>query len=86
MAGCKGLRVGGCQVSEKHANWFLADKGASESDVIELLLRVQREVFRRSVVVLAPEVEFAGDEAGRVVRQTAWLREECQGELIDEKE
>jgi UDP-N-acetylmuramate dehydrogenase len=27
-AGCKGLRIGGAQVSTKHANFFVADPGA----------------------------------------------------------
>jgi hypothetical protein len=32
-AGCKGLRVGGAVVSEKHANFFVAEPGARAADV-----------------------------------------------------
>lgn len=77
LAGCKGWCVGACVVSEKHANWFLAEQGGTEADVVELLLRVQREVFRKLGVALEPEIEFVGEGAGRVARQAAWL----EGEL-----
>src|SRR6185436_7388620 len=41
VSGCKGLRVGGAVVSEKHANFFQAEAGASARDVRELVARVQ---------------------------------------------
>ncbi len=36
-AGCKGLRVGGAVVSEKHANFFVADPGRRAADVYALV-------------------------------------------------
>ena len=42
-AGCKGLRLGGAVVSEKHANFFVADPGASAADVYALIELVQRQ-------------------------------------------
>ena len=86
LAGCKGRRVGGCAVSAKQANWLLAEPGAGETDAVELLLRVQREVFRMSATVLEPEVEFVGVGGVHVARQTGWLREESQGVQVDAEE
>ena len=36
-AGCKGLRHGGAVVSTEHANFIIAEAGASATDVISLL-------------------------------------------------
>src|SRR5581483_4789949 len=36
-AGCKGLRVGTAVVSEKHANFFIADPGGRADDVVALM-------------------------------------------------
>ena len=41
-SGCKGLRIGGARVSEKHANFFVADPGAAAADVHALVREVQR--------------------------------------------
>ena len=39
--GLKGLRVGGAVVSEKHANFFQAEPGATADDVLRLIREVQ---------------------------------------------
>lgn len=44
VAGCKGLRVGGAQVSSDHANFVVNVGGASASDVVTLLALVQQRV------------------------------------------
>jgi UDP-N-acetylmuramate dehydrogenase len=59
-AGCKGLRVGGAVVSEKHANFFVAERGATASDVHDLVELVQRRVEDASGVHLVPELQFVG--------------------------
>jgi UDP-N-acetylmuramate dehydrogenase len=59
-AGCKGLRLGGAVVSEKHANFFVADPGASAADVYALIELVQRRVEESSGVHLEPEVRCIG--------------------------
>lgn len=61
-AGCKGLRVGGAVVSEKHANFFLAEPGATAADVRALVALVQERVARRTGVVLRPELVMVGFE------------------------
>jgi UDP-N-acetylmuramate dehydrogenase len=62
-AGLKGLRVGGAVVSEKHANFFQADPGATARDVRELVTEVRRRVARETGVELVPELHIVGDDA-----------------------
>jgi UDP-N-acetylmuramate dehydrogenase len=59
-AGCKGLRIGGAVVSEKHANFFVADANARAADVHALVCEVRRRVADASGVVLEPELRFVG--------------------------
>jgi UDP-N-acetylmuramate dehydrogenase len=62
-AGLKGLRVGGAVVSEKHANFFQADPGATASDVRELVTEVRRRVASETGVELVAELHIVGDDA-----------------------
>jgi UDP-N-acetylmuramate dehydrogenase len=55
-AGCKGLTVGGAQVSEKHANFIVNRGGATCADVLELAARVREVVKEKSGVELELEV------------------------------
>ena len=59
-AGLKGLTVGGAQVSELHANFFLAGDGATAQDVFDLVHLVRRRVLETFGVELEPEVQFVG--------------------------
>jgi UDP-N-acetylmuramate dehydrogenase len=63
-AGLKGLRVGGAVVSEKHANFFQAEPGATAGDVLDLVAEVQRRVAKATGVELVPELHVFGDDAG----------------------
>jgi UDP-N-acetylmuramate dehydrogenase len=60
VSGCKGLRVGGAVVSEKHANFFQAEAGASARDVRELVGLVQARVRAETGVALVPELVMVG--------------------------
>lgn len=59
-AGLKGVREGGAQVSEKHANFIINTGDASARDISRLIERVQSEVERTSGVRLMPEVRRVG--------------------------
>ncbi len=59
-SGCKGLRIGGAEVSTKHANFFVADPGARASDVYALIVEVQRRVEAETGVRLRPELRLVG--------------------------
>ncbi len=59
--GLKGSRVGGAQVSEKHANFIVNAGGATAADVRRLADTVRAEVAERFGTELAYEVQFIGD-------------------------
>ena len=58
QAHCKGLTVGGAQVSEKHAGFLINTGRATCNDVLELMKEVQRIVYQDSGVMLEPEVRI----------------------------
>ena len=58
--GLKGFRLGSARVSEKHANFIVADEGGAARDVVALMARVQRQVAAATGVVLRPEVKLVG--------------------------
>lgn len=60
--GLKGYRVGGAQVSEKHANFIINAGAASALDIVTLIEHVRTQVADRTGVELIPEVRIvAGD-------------------------
>ena len=60
-SGLKGFRIGGIMVSNKHANFFVNDKGGSTTDFLRLLAFVQVQVEKQFGVWLVPEIEKVGD-------------------------
>lgn len=60
-AGLKGARIGGAQVSEKHANFIVNTGEASAADVWALMQRCMAEVRERFGIELIPEVERVGE-------------------------
>lgn len=60
--GLKGLRVGGAQVSEKHAGFIVNTGGATAADVISLVGLIRETVFARTGVMLEPEVKLLKGE------------------------
>jgi UDP-N-acetylmuramate dehydrogenase len=59
-AGLKGARIGGAQISELHANFFINDADATAADLLGLMARARVEVRHLFGVELTPEVRFAG--------------------------
>jgi UDP-N-acetylmuramate dehydrogenase len=59
-AGLKSMRIGGAQVSSKHANFIINTGDASAADIAALIDHVQAEVERTSGVRLIPEVHRIG--------------------------
>jgi UDP-N-acetylmuramate dehydrogenase len=57
QAGLKGKRVGGAYVSEKHANFILADAGARAFDVLKLIDVIRETVYRKFEIYLELELE-----------------------------
>jgi UDP-N-acetylmuramate dehydrogenase len=54
--GLKGYRIGGAQVSEKHANFIVNTGEATASDIASLIRHVQDSVERQTGIRLVPEV------------------------------
>lgn len=54
--GCKGLRVGGAEVSGIHANFIVNSGNASSSDVMELAEMCAKIVHERTGITLEPEI------------------------------
>jgi UDP-N-acetylmuramate dehydrogenase len=59
-AGCRGLRIGDAQVSEKHTNFLLNLVGASSADIEALGEEVRRRVKETSGVTLEWEIQRVG--------------------------
>lgn len=55
-AGLKGYRIGGAQVSEKHAGFLVNSGNATSTDLYNLMDYVRRTVYEKSGVELNPEV------------------------------
>ena len=62
-AGLKGARVGGAQVSEKHAGFIINTGDATAADILALIKHVQQTVLAKDGVVLECEVRIVGEDA-----------------------
>ena len=62
-AGLKGYRIGGAEVSDKHANFIINRDAASATDIETLIEHVRRTVLEQHGVGLVHEVRIVGDAA-----------------------
>ena len=60
QCGLKGFRVGGAQVSEKHAGFVINVREATCADVLDLIQEVRRIVKEKTGYTLEPEVRVTG--------------------------
>jgi UDP-N-acetylmuramate dehydrogenase len=58
QCGLKGERVGGVEVSQRHANFFVAQPGATAKDVLQLIDAIRNRVAERMGVELETEIEI----------------------------
>lgn len=61
QAGLKGQRVGKAIISDIHAN-FIISEHANSKDVLQLVLKAQKQVYQKFGIWLVPEIEFIGDK------------------------
>lgn len=59
-AGCRGLKIGGAQVSEKHCNFLINTGEATAADIENLGEEVRRRVKAKSGVTLEWEIKRVG--------------------------
>jgi UDP-N-acetylmuramate dehydrogenase len=57
QAGLKGTRVGGAEVSDKHANFIIAHPGAKADDVMGLVKLIREKVWEKNQIHLESEVK-----------------------------
>lgn len=58
QCGLKGLRIGGAEVSPKHAGFVVNCGDASAADILAVIREVQKRVFDQTGVTLEPEVRI----------------------------
>lgn len=61
--GLKGRRIGGAEVSQKHANFIVNTGSATASDIENLIKEVQATVLQQTSIELHPEVRIVGEKA-----------------------
>jgi UDP-N-acetylmuramate dehydrogenase len=60
-AGLKGFRIGGAEVSPKHANFIINTGAATATDIEELIEHVRQTVIERHGIELQHEVRIVGE-------------------------
>ena len=61
--GLKGRRIGGAEISSKHANFFINTGSATATDIEALIDLAQNEVREKFAIELQREVRIIGDRA-----------------------
>lgn len=60
-AGLKGFKIGGAQVSEKHANFIINAGSATAAEIEKMIAYVQKEVAKKQGINLQTEVCIVGE-------------------------
>jgi D-alanine-D-alanine ligase len=61
-SGLKGFKIGGAQVSEKHANFIINAGGATAADIEQMIAHVQAQVAQQHGILLQTEVCIVGEK------------------------
>jgi UDP-N-acetylmuramate dehydrogenase len=57
---CEGMNIGDAYISTKHCNFFVNKGNASSKDLENLIIEVQKNVFKKTGINLEPEVQIIG--------------------------
>jgi UDP-N-acetylmuramate dehydrogenase len=60
QVGLKGKRIGGAQISTRHANFIVNVGGAKADDIVRLLDLVRRSVYQNTGILMELEVKLVG--------------------------
>jgi UDP-N-acetylmuramate dehydrogenase len=73
--GLSGCRIGGAQVSTKHAGFVVNTGTATADDVASLIYHIEQTVWQKTGVRLETEVRFVGDWASHPLFDKIWRAE-----------
>ena len=73
-AGCRGLKIGGAQMSEMHANFMLNTGGATAADLERLGEKVREKVYAQSQIMLRWEIKRIGVPLETDTDIAAWMK------------
>jgi UDP-N-acetylmuramate dehydrogenase len=62
QAGLKGFRIGGAEVSTKHAGFIVKTGAATAQDFLDLIHTIQKIIFEKFQVRLDPEIRILGED------------------------
>lgn len=62
QAGLKGFRIGGVEVSTKHAGFLIRTGDATARDFLNLISHIQNIIFQQYQVSLEPEIRILGED------------------------
>jgi len=62
-AGMRGARIGGAEISHRHANFIVNRGGATAADVLALIERARERVAKQFGIELETEVLIVGEAA-----------------------
>ena len=60
----KGFRIGGAQVSDKHANFIINLGDASAKDIENIIIYIQQVVLKKKSIQLKREIKIIGENIG----------------------
>lgn len=71
----KGFRLGGAKVSEKHANFIVAEAGCKSKDVLDLIEHIQKVIHEKENISLRTEIcyipyDYEGNIDGKKSRSS----------------
>ncbi|NLL48635.1 MAG: UDP-N-acetylmuramate dehydrogenase [Firmicutes bacterium] len=62
QAGLKGMRVGGAEVSMKHAGFLVKKDEARSRDFLDLIRQIQETILEEFGIALEPEIRILGED------------------------
>jgi UDP-N-acetylmuramate dehydrogenase len=75
-AGCRGLKIGGAEMSAMHANFMLNTGNATAADLERLGEEVRRRVYEKSQIMLRWEIKRIGIPLDKDADIKEWMQKE----------
>jgi len=74
LVGGRGLKIGGAQMSEMHANFMINTGGATAADLERLGEKVREKVYAQSQIILRWEIKRIGVPLEKDADIAAWIK------------